>query len=86
MIDPKYLDDLAQRVTGSLPAGLNALKSDVERNLRAALEAAIARMDLVTREEFEVQSGVLARTRERLRELEAKIAELEEHAGVGGPG
>ena len=85
MIDPKRLDDLAQKMAGSLPSGLSALKSDVQRNLRAALEGAIARMDLVTREEFDVQSAVLARTRERLRELELEVAALEQRAHAGAP-
>jgi BMFP domain-containing protein YqiC len=83
MIDPKHLDDLAQKVAGSLPSGLQVLKEDMERNLRAVLEAALAKMDLVTREEFDVQSAVLARTREKLQRLEAQVAELERQAGLG---
>ncbi len=83
MIDPKHLDDLARKVAGSLPSGLQVLKEDIERNLRAALEAALAKMDLVTREEFDVQSAVLARTREKLQRLEAQVAELERQAGLG---
>ena len=69
-------------VAGSLPAGLQTLKQDVERTLRATLEASLARMDLVTREEFDVQSAVLARTREKLQSLESKVAELEQQAGL----
>ena len=83
MIDPKHLDDLAQKVAGSLPSGLQVLKEDMERNLRAVLEAALAKMDLVTREEFDVQSAVLARTREKLQRLEAQVVELERQAGLG---
>ena len=83
MIDPKHLDDLAQKVAGSLPSGLQILKEDMERNLRAVLEAALAKMDLVTREEFDVQSAVLARTREKLQRLESRVAELERQAGLG---
>ena len=86
MIDPKYLDDLARKVAGSMPAGLQVLKHDFERNLRAALEAGMARMDLVTREEFDVQSAVLARTREKLQRLEAAVADLEARVGSGPPG
>jgi BMFP domain-containing protein YqiC len=86
MIDPKNLDDLAQKLAGSLPSGLQILKQDIERNLRATLEAALSRMDLVTREEFDVQSAVLARTRERLQKLEAQVAELEKQAGPNGSG
>ena len=82
MIDPKNLDDLAQKLAGSLPSGLQILKQDMERNLRATLEAGMARLDLVTREEFDVQSAVLARTREKLQRLEAQVAELEKQADL----
>lgn len=77
MLDPKQLDDLAQRLALSLPKGLQILRNDLARNLRASLESGLTRLDLVSREEFEVQSAVLARTREKLRRLEARIAELE---------
>jgi ubiquinone biosynthesis accessory factor UbiK len=80
MLDPKHLDDLAQRMAGSLPKGLQALQADINRNLRATLEAGVARLDLVTREEFDVQAAVLARTREKLAALEARVAELERDA------
>jgi BMFP domain-containing protein YqiC len=77
MLDPKHLDDLAQRMAGSLPKGLQALQADINRNLRATLEAGVAKLDLVTREEFDVQAAVLTRTREKLAALEARVAELE---------
>jgi len=83
MIDPRHLDELAEKLAGSLPSGLQTLKQDLERNLRATLGAAIGRLDLVTREEFEVQSAVLARTRERLQRLEVQVADLEREAGIG---
>jgi len=85
MIDPKHLDDLARKLAGSLPSGLQILKEDMERNLRAVLETSLAKMDLVTREEFDVQNAVLARTREKLQRLEAQVAELEGQAGPGKP-
>ena len=85
MIDPKHLDDLVQKVSGSLPSGLRVLKSDVERNLRAALEAGLSRLDLVTREEFEVQAAVLARTREKLGLLEEQVADLERRTAARKP-
>jgi BMFP domain-containing protein YqiC len=77
MLDPKHLDDLTRRLAGSLPKGLQALQDDLNRNLRAALEAGLGRLDLVTREEFDVQAAVLARTREKLERLENEIAALE---------
>lgn len=76
MGDPKHiLDDLTASLAHVLPAGLARA---TEKNLRAALQSALARLDLVTREELEVQEQVLARTRARLQEMEKKLAELEE--------
>lgn len=86
MLAPKQLDDLAQRLAGSLPKGLQALQEDINRILRASLEGGLARLDLVTREEFDVQTAVLARTREKLEKLEALVAEMEQQLDVGeGP-
>ena len=84
MFDPKPLDDLTRRLTGSLPQGLQALQQDMERNMRAMLEAGLAKLDLVTREEFDVQSAVLARTRAKLEHLETQVAELEKALKIGG--
>ncbi len=78
MIDPKLLDDFTRRFVGTLPAGLKAWQDDLQRNLSARLEAALSGLDLVTREEFEVQSAVLARTREKLEALALQVAELEQ--------
>ncbi len=77
MIDPKTLDDLAGRLAGSLPTGLQILQDDLKKNLRASLEASLAKLDLVTREDFDVQAAVLARTREKLTQLEARVRDLE---------
>ena len=77
MLDPKFLDELSQRVSEGMPRGLRTLQDDFERNLRAALEAALRRMNLVSRDEFEVQQAVLARTREKLQALERRVAALE---------
>ena len=76
--DPKILDDLARRLANGVPKGIQLLQTDLERNLRAGLETALMRLGLVTRDELEVQAGVLARTREKLAALERRIAELEE--------
>jgi BMFP domain-containing protein YqiC len=77
MIDPKLFDDLSRRVADSMPRGFQVLQDDLQRNLRAALESALGKMNLVTREEFEVQQAVLARTREKLKALEERLAALE---------
>jgi BMFP domain-containing protein YqiC len=78
MIDPKLIDELMTRLSATLPSGIQTLQADVTKNMRATLEAGLAKLDLVTREEFEVQTAVLARTREKLERLEAQIKALEE--------
>jgi BMFP domain-containing protein YqiC len=83
MLKPRQLDDLSQRLANSLPKGLQALQEDISRNLRASLEAGLGKLDLVTREEFDVQSAVLARTRAKLQTLEQQVAELERRLGMG---
>ena len=78
MLGPKQLDEFSRRVMDSLPGGFGGLHDDLRQNMRAALDAAVARMDLVTRDEFDVQAGVLRRTREKLEALETRVAELEQ--------
>lgn len=85
MIDPKLLDDLARRIASGVPSGLGLLQDDLRRNLRSSLEAALARMDLITREEFDTQAAVLARTREMLERLERQVAELERRSAEQKP-
>jgi BMFP domain-containing protein YqiC len=77
MLDLRGLDDLAQRLTALLPPGAEAASDDVRKTFRTTLEAGIARLDLVTREEFDVQRAVLLKTREKLESLERQLAELE---------
>ncbi len=78
MIKNDNLDSMIDRIMAGLPAGLGALGRDAEQNLRAAVTAAMRKMDLVTREEFDIQRDVLARTRSRLEALEKRVAELEQ--------
>ncbi len=75
MASMKIIDQVSAAVSNVLPSQLS---SDVQKNMRAALQSALERLDLVTREELEVQEAVLARTREKLQELEKKVAALEE--------
>jgi len=77
MFDPKQLDELTQRVADALPPGISDIQQDVKKNLRSAMQSTFAKLDLVTREEFEVQSAVLQRTREKLEAMEALVADLE---------
>jgi len=74
MLDPKILDDLAARLADIAASGP---AQDLEKNARALLNGLFARLDFVSREEFEVQREVLARTREKLTALEARLASLE---------
>jgi BMFP domain-containing protein YqiC len=78
MFDPKAIDNLAERIAGAIPPGLSNLKDDVEKNIHALLQSGLSKLDLVSREEFEVQKAVLAKTRARLEELEKRLAELEQ--------
>ena len=72
------LDDLARRLTEAVPQNLKAMGEDLERNFKSLLQTGLERKDLVTREEFDVQVAVLARTREKLEALEARLAEMQE--------
>jgi BMFP domain-containing protein YqiC len=78
MLDPKFIDDITRRLTQAMPASARALQDDLEKNLRAAMQSVFARMDLVTREEFDVQTRVLARSRDKIEALEKQVAALEE--------
>lgn len=77
MLDPNRFDDLVQRLSSAMPKGLQVLQDDINRNVRASLESGLAKLDLVTREEFDVQCAVLARSREKLARLEHEVATLE---------
>ena len=74
MANPKILDDIGSKVSELLAS---SPAKDIEKNMRAMLQAGFSKLDLVTREEFEVQQEVLTRTREKLRQMELRIAELE---------
>lgn len=77
MLDPKQFDDLVQRLSSAMPKGFQVLQDDINRNVRASLESGLAKLDLVTREEFDVQCAVLARSREKLERLERAVGALE---------
>ncbi len=71
------IENLARKLAESVPEGLRSMRDDLETNFRGVLRSGISKLDLVTREEFEVQQAVLARTREKLERLEAKLEEIE---------
>jgi BMFP domain-containing protein YqiC len=78
-----FLSDLARRLSELAQA--NPAR-DMERNFRALLSSAFTRLELVSREEYDAQAQVLARSREKLAALERRVAELEERLGAGKPG
>ena len=77
-MNDKFINDLAGKLAESVPEGIRALREDLESTFRSVLDNGLSRLDLVTREEFEVQEAVLARTREKLEALEKRLAELED--------
>ncbi len=79
MFDPKAIDNLADRISSAIPSGLHHFKDDMDKNVHALLQSGLSKLDLVSREEFEVQKAVLAKTRSRLEELEKRVTELEKH-------
>ncbi|HFQ91636.1 MAG TPA: accessory factor UbiK family protein [Chromatiales bacterium] len=84
-LDPKLFDELTRKLTGVLPESARELQEDLEKNARALLSTTLDKMDLVTREEFDVQKAVLARTRAKLEALEKQVAELEQALSTSGP-
>ena len=71
------IENLARKLVDSVPEGLRSVREDLETNFRSVLRTSLGKLDLVTREEFEVQAAVLLRTREKLEALERKLAQLE---------
>ena len=71
------IENLAEKLAAAVPEGLRSMREDLEHNFRAVLRSSLNKLDLVTREEFEVQQAVLARTREKLEALEAKLEQHE---------
>jgi len=78
MINLSAIDDIARRLAELVPADARAARDDLAANFRDALRGGLRKLDLVTREEFDVQRGVLLRTRELVEALEARVAELEQ--------
>lgn len=85
MLDIKTLDELSRKLSAALPPGVASLRQDMEQQFQAILRAGLERMDLVTREEFDVQQAVLARTREKLEALSAQVAALEQAQQQSAP-
>ncbi len=76
MLLPKHIDDLAKKLYSSLPKNVQILEEDIKQQFNDILQSAFAHLDLVTREEFDVQVKVLARSREKIDELEKTVHQL----------
>jgi BMFP domain-containing protein YqiC len=77
MIDLNHIDDLARRLSDLIPPGLRESREELQQAFKGALQSGLSRLDLVTREEYEVQRAVLLKTREKLEALERSVRELE---------
>lgn len=77
MLDPKKLEEIAKNITAAIPPGVKTMADEAEAKVKQILQSQLNKLDLVSREEFDVQSQVLIRTREKLEALEARLAELE---------
>ena len=90
MIDLNHIDDLARRLSSMVPPGLRGnasqeLRDELQQNFKSVLQTGLAKLDLVTREEFEVQRAVLLRTREKVEELQRAVTQLEVQLGNAAP-
>jgi hypothetical protein len=81
MLNSKTLDELAARIGKALEG---SPVKDIEKNVKTVLQSGLARLDVVTRQEFDIQTEVLRKTREKVERLEARVAELEARAGATG--
>jgi BMFP domain-containing protein YqiC len=71
------IENIARKLAEAVPEGQKSVREDLEGNFRSVLKASLAKLDLVTRDEFEVQEAVLAKTRSKLEALEARLKEIE---------
>ena len=78
-IDPKNIDDLANKIKGVLPESLKSSKEEMQKTLKSGAEGVFQKLDLVSREEYDIQVGLLQKCQKKIDELEAKISELEEN-------
>ena len=77
MIDTQSINDFADKLSNALPDGVKTLKGDLDNNIKAVIESGLQQMNLVSREEFDVQTALLERTQLKLQQLEEQLAELE---------
>ena len=77
MFNPQKLEEIAKQVSDAMPEGVKSFGNEIDRKIKQVLQAQLGKLDMVSREEFDVQTHVLLRTREKLNAMEAKFAELE---------
>ncbi len=77
MLDPKKIEQIARQIQGALPQGVRDLGEDLDKKVRSLLQSQLSKLDLVSREEFDIQTQVLLRTREKLALLEQRVSQLE---------
>ena len=85
-MDAFRIDDIARKLFESVPPALRTVQKDLETNFRAVLRGSLSKLDVVSREEFDTQMKVLERTRARLEQLEARVAEMEAARGSASSG
>lgn len=81
MLNPKKLEEIAKQISEALPPGVKNMAEGAEAKVKQVLQSQISRLDFVSREEFDIQSQVLMRTREKLQALEIRLAKLEQPEG-----
>ncbi|XOV80191.1 MAG: accessory factor UbiK family protein [Aestuariibacter sp.] len=77
MLDPKKIEEVANKVVDAIPPGVKSVAEGLEAKVKQVLQAQLSRLDFVSREEFDVQTAVLQRTREKLLALEQRLSQLE---------
>ena len=82
MFDPKFFDELSKRLAECVPENIKGLRNDMESHFKQILQMMFAKLDLVTREEFDIQAMVLSKTRAKLEKLITQVSELEKKAAA----
>ncbi|MDC8831849.1 ubiquinone biosynthesis accessory factor UbiK [Alteromonas gilva] len=77
MFDPKKIEDIARQIADSVPPGVKNMAGEAEGRIKQVLQSQLSKLDLVTREEFDIQTQVLIKTREKLEAMESRVAALE---------
>jgi BMFP domain-containing protein YqiC len=83
MFNPQKLEEIAKQLSDAMPEGVKSFGNEVDRKIKQVLQAQLGKLDMVSREEFDVQTHVLLRTREKLNEMEEKFSQLEAKLSSG---